>query len=115
MSDGDRDQQLVDRTRAALERSADELDAPTLSRLAQMRASALERAEAAQPRARWLPAGALAAASAAGLLWLLFPANTDPTPTDALEDLELLSSAESLDLLDELEFYEWLEGDGSVG
>jgi len=111
----ERDRELVERTHAALERSAQELDSDTRTRLAQARARALEHAERGTRPRIWLRAGAVATASAAALVWLTSSPGVESGPTLVLEDLELLSSAESLELLQELEFYEWLESHESIG
>jgi len=93
--------------------SADEFDAQTRSRLNQARQAALEEI---RPRSAWLRAPALAGLATAAVaiiavsLWQ--PASQAPQPlvTPGIEDtdLELLMAEESLDMLDDLEFYTWL-------
>jgi len=110
----ERDRELIEQSHAALERSARELDPETLTRLAQARARALERAGRRTHPRIWLLGGGLASASAAALAWLLLSPSVEPGPALVVEDLELLSSTESLELLQDLDFYEWLESDESI-
>jgi hypothetical protein len=93
--------------------SADELDAQTRSRLNQARQAALQEI---RPRRAWLGAPALAGLATAAVaiiavsLWQ--PASQAPQPLvpAGIEsaDLELLMAEESLDMLEDLEFYTWL-------
>lgn len=105
------DQRLAHRARSALDNQVDRLDATTLSRLTQARhralAAAAEGADARMPR--WWALGATgAAAGAALLLWQL--AGQDPLPVDSvLAEFEVEELGEDLDLVEELEFYHWLE------
>ena len=104
--------------------SADELDGHTRSRLNQARQAALDEL---QPKSAWrfrpVLAGAATAAVAVVAFFLLQPApdTTQPlVPAGIAEaDLELLMAEESLDMLEDLEFYTWLaEADldnGSAG
>jgi hypothetical protein len=104
------DQRLVDRSRQALDQSLEDLDAATISRLNRIRHTAL-----AETRARrwqwWIPAGGLATACAFLVAVNLSPrAPSRPTQVESpLGDLELLASKENLEMLEELEFYAWLE------
>jgi hypothetical protein len=72
-----------------------------------------ESAERApQPRSRWwlsLPlAGGSVAAAVAVLLWS--PAESPPRPAGSqADDLALLLNVDNLDLLEGMEFYQWLE------
>jgi hypothetical protein len=93
--------------KALLDESARDLDADILARLRQAR----DRALAAKPRPFFwlLPAGGLAAACVAVLavaLWWYQPSR--PVAVQGLEDLEIISSPENLELFDDLEFYGWL-------
>ena len=86
--------------------SEDQLDEMTLARLRAARMRALDAARPARPR---LLAGGLAGAVTVAVLawaiWWLQP----PTVTPPLEDLHLLSAGDDLQLLEELDFYLWLE------
>lgn len=89
------------------------LDGATRSRLAQARARALESARQRRPFVPgrwWLPAGAVAAAVLAAVLVLEAPQAPAPAvELTALGDLDILLGDEDLELLEELEFYAWLE------
>jgi hypothetical protein len=112
MSDRERDDEIARRARAALDRSADELDAATQTRLRAARRAALDALDA--PPSVW-PRRALLSASAAGLLfgvswWLRTPA-LPVALDDDLDDVEILAGADDLELYDDLEFYRWLDDD----
>jgi len=104
------DKRLVDRSRQALDHALEDLDAATISRLNRIRHTAL-----AETRARrwhwWIPASGLATACAVLVAVNLSPrAPGTPTQVESpLGDLELLASSENLEMLEELEFYAWLE------
>ena len=100
------------RARERLEAGTDELDPLTLARLGAIRARALERA-GEQRRGHgtrwWLPVGGLATAAVVALALLLVQQGPERgLPAAQPVDVELLSSSVDLELLDELEFYEWL-------
>lgn len=104
MSEQDR---LLAQIRQQLEESAEQLDAATQSRLTQIRSQALD--SAAKPRWSWqVPTLALGttAAVAALTISLLWP--TSGIQQTAFEDLSLLSANETFELIDDVEFYEWL-------
>lgn len=114
------DEQFARAAGELLRRSADDIDAATASRLNRARQAALE----AVPRGRWgaswlVPALSTAAVGALAVgLWLT--AGTDPavpaSPVPAVEsavDMDLLLAADSLEMLEDLEFYAWLDADRS--
>jgi len=121
------------RVRALLNDSAAELDSRTRSRLTQARYAALEQL-AVRPRLspwlRWAPAGAVAMAVLATLLYVGQRGGDAPLTNlagaAAIDDLELLADADALELTAELnaeldyDFYEWAaaaasEGDSGLG
>jgi type VI protein secretion system component VasF len=107
----DHERQLIETVRSTLNESVAHLDATTRSRLAQARARAQE------PRRRthfWLlPAGAAALASLlVAALWLGQPMPLPGDGFDAAADFELLTSSDSLELYQELDFLQWLEEEG---
>lgn len=104
--------------------SVERLDAATLSRLNKGRHQAL--AELQQTRlagqwARWMPATGVAAAALVTVIMLQNPGVEGPEPPAATAtDFEILLSEDSLEMLEELEFYSWidpqdLENGGNVG
>jgi len=114
------DEQLTRQAKEAFDKSVDGLDAATLSRLNRSRQAAL--GEAARPGRewlRWVPATGVAVATLLVMLTLRGPADLDVIAAPAT-DLEILLSEESIEMLEELEFYSWLdtqelEGDGDLG
>jgi hypothetical protein len=114
------DDQLGEQAKEAFDRSVDGLDAATLSRLNRGRQVAL--ATAGRPGGqwlRWIPATSVAAAVLLAILSIQGPGDIDvlSAPTT---DLDILLGEESIEMLEELEFYSWLatqemEGDGDLG
>ena len=99
-----------------LDDSLDALDANTLSRIRQVRAQAVDRAKTS--RTNWsinksgVYFGGMATACVMVLAVVLLinsPTSMQAVPVD---DIELISSSDNLDLFEDLEFYEWLEEDG---
>ncbi len=109
MNDPEHDDPLLRRARHELRASEHDLDELTLARLGRARARAIEAA-ARGKRYRWWRAAPLAAAAALalalGLAWLQPPPDS---PAPLLEDLRLLSSGADLEMLEDLDFYLWLE------
>jgi hypothetical protein len=102
---------LVNAIRKELDRSCDALDGYTLSRLHRMRSAALVR-----PQSRWksllLPFSGLVTACALVLV-VNVALRSAGVPAEgageaALEDIEMLTANESLDLYEDYEFYQWL-------
>ena len=110
------DRDFEARTKRVFDASVGEIDAATRSRLTQARYRALEelptsRAGRSVWRGPFAPVGAIAAAALVAFLVFRQP---EPAIEPALEvaaaaDLEILLGEEDLELLEELEFYAWLE------
>ncbi|WP_405225633.1 hypothetical protein [Lentisalinibacter sediminis] len=111
---------LEERTRRAFDDSVEALDAATLSRLNRARQAALAGAGGGRVASGWRPvATAAAVAVLAVALWL------GQTPQEPLaeretvvavapeeaEDLEIVLQDENLDMLAELEFYDWVDSE----
>lgn len=114
------------RVQELLRASADRLDGHIRSRLTRARSAAMEEARRARhsfPWRTWIPAGALAGAAAlAVILWTEGPRSPQGPALavhSSLDDLDILVTSESFELLEDLEFYEWVasaEGaDASIG
>jgi len=103
------------RARKLFDDSVDELDAATLSKLNQARQQALaelgDTASAHGRWQRWMPAAGVAAALVVTIMVARGPASVDPmaVPADAATDFEILTGEDSLEMLEELEFYAWIE------
>jgi hypothetical protein len=114
------DEQLAREAKQAFDQSVDGLDAATLSRLNRGRQAAL--AEARRPARqwlRWMPATGVAAAVLLVLVMQQGPGEVAVIAAPAA-DLEILLGEASIEMLEELEFYSWLDteelaGDGDLG
>ena len=120
----DPDRQFADKAKQLFDGSVEQLDAATLSRLNQGRHAALEELQRSRPSAvwvRWLPATGVAAAAIVTVMVMRGPDGIDiPVEPDVAADFEILLEGESLEMLEELEFYSWLEAadledNGNVG
>jgi len=118
------EEELTTQAKALFDDSVERLDAATLSRLNRGRQKALQEIDAARPAgqwARWVPAGGLAAAAVvAVVVWQGAPVEHVAPEAGAVTDFEILLSEDSLDMLEDLEFYSWmdaanLDSGGDVG
>jgi Protein of unknown function (DUF3619) len=110
-----------------LRQGAEELDAATLSRLNRARQKALEEYDRQRQRPAWLPsaswepfAGATVVGVLAVALWLGRAPDTTPQQNVAMPavgsgriegavDLEVVLADDNLEMIEDLEFYDWLE------
>jgi hypothetical protein len=107
------DEEFARQAKSMFDESVDRLDAETLSRLNRGRQAALaelDRTRLAGRWARWVPATGLAAAAVvAVVIWqgntvdATLPANGSAT------DFELLLGEDSLEMIEDLEFYSWID------
>ena len=109
------DERFIARAKQVLEQSVGGIDHPTVLRLQRAR---LVAREAGLARGWWiLWAGGLATASVAALtlvLWTKQPA-LENHHAPVLEDMDLVLSAENVELAEDLEFYHWLADDDVTG
>lgn len=101
----EREQAFLDQVRKHLDAQIGELDELTRARLRAARLRALAAPRRRSPR--WLPAFATAAVAALVLAVVLWPA--PPEVQSPLEDVDIVAAQEPLDLIDDYEFYEWLD------
>ena len=107
------EQSFINNIRQTLDNGAEQLDADISRRLRLARAKALE--SYTQKHSFWKPAGAFALASMLLVsigVWQFGGnehVNTDDGMAQAMEDLELIASSDSLHFYQDLEFYQWLE------
>jgi len=113
VSEADRnDSRFEERTRAAFEASVANLDGRTRSRLNQARQRAVEAAQR-RPQ-KWvrtlIPATGIAAAAVLTLMLQVNPASKvqQNGTVVALEDLDIVSDADNLDMMQDLDFYAWM-------
>ena len=124
----DNDARIIEHIRQRLDEDVEALDDATLSRLRQARRLAL--AAASQPNRPWwgkiwpgsrpagdwlVPAGAFASVFATALALTLMVAEPDNGLVRAVDDLELFTVGEDLELYENLEFYQWLEDREQAG
>ncbi len=113
------DETFAKEARALFDESVDRLDAATLSALNRGRHRALEELHAPRPQwLRWVPATGVAVAVLVGVLTLQpEPIGVDELPVP-IADIEILLGDESIEMLEDLEFYaliDQLEPDDDVG
>lgn len=102
----DKESRFTAAAKAELDQSTQQLDELTLARL---RAARLRALEARPRRFAWLAAGGLATAALTATLvaFLLFAPAVAP-PVSGLEQFDLLSENDGLELYRDLEFFRWL-------
>lgn len=110
----DSEEQFAAQAKALFDDSVDRLDAATLSKLNQRRQAALAKVGGAQPAhawLRWAPASGLAAAAVLAVMMMQGPGVTDipAMPDSAATDFEILLGDEQLEMIEELEFYSWID------
>ncbi len=114
MNTPDDDKRFEESAKAVFDDSVERLDAATLSKLNQSRHAALaEMANASPARqwSRWMPATGMAAAALVAVIVLRGPATVDPLvgSNATVTDFEILMSDDALDMIEELEFYTWID------
>jgi hypothetical protein len=114
MNDQDEDlknEALAQKAKTLFDESVEGLDAQTRSRLNQGRQAAM--AELRPGRSVWVQwapaAGVAAAAVVAVVLWTGNQSPTDAAPESLAADFDILLDEDSLEMLEELEFYSWIE------
>jgi len=108
---------LVAAVRHELDQSCAALDGATLSRLNNIRHSVLEQKSVRRPRTLLLPFGGLVTACLLVVTVVMLLPDTTMAPDGQasgtpLEDIELLTDAESFELYEDYEFYQWLAESG---
>jgi hypothetical protein len=106
------DERLARRAKALFDDSVEDLNAEALSRLNRGRQAALQAAQSSagfKPMSPWVPAAGIAAAAVfAAVLWRGQPLTERPLP-NAASDIEILLNDESFEMLNDLEFYSWVD------
>ena len=108
MSKDKDNQKFIDAVSKDIKQSVDELDASILSKLTQLRSQALVSKSSVMRQWWYLPAGAIATACLAILIYGV-AINPDIEQITTEDDIDLISTSDSLELYEDLEFYEWLE------
>ena len=103
---------LEQQAKTLFDDSVERLDAATLSRLNRGRQAALAEvrdARGARQWVRWMPAAGMAAAAVVAVVMLRGPVPNDSIAVPAATDFEILIGDDSLEMIEELEFYSWLD------
>lgn len=112
MNPDERNPTLLAKAKAVLDRQVQDLDPRMAARLQAARRQALE----AGPQPGWMPwlatSGFATAIVLITVLWWKQPQPQPPLP--AMEEFELLASAEGLEFYDDLELYVWLADAGGA-
>src|SRR5512137_1307964 len=115
---GEKEAQFFEKASQSLLATEDRIEANTLSRLREARRRAVEAAGA---RGRgffripnWARIGGVATAAAAVLVFMIwFDTPKQDLPVKSPDELEIVLNADNMDLYEDLDFYEWLAGDGN--
>jgi hypothetical protein len=111
------DTEFAQQAKQLFDDSVEGLDAATCSRLNRSRQAALAELAKGRPVwVQWAPAaGVAAAAVVAVVLWTGNQAPDELTPAASASDFEILLTEDSLEMLEELEFYSWIDLDEAAG
>lgn len=112
MTERDRGDDIAGRVKTALDRSLDDLPIRDREALRRTRARAVAvAAERGRTGFPWRPTAGIALAAsvalAAVLVWQSAP--QAPAPVDSAADFEMLVGGDELPLLEDLDFYLWLD------
>jgi hypothetical protein len=103
---------LERKARALFDESVERLDARTRSKLTQARNRALDEVKkgARQRRWIWAPAGGVALAAIVAVVLSSGGLRSGAEPgTLALEDIDIVADSENFEMLEDVEFYMWLD------
>jgi len=100
-----------EKAKTLFDESVDNLDGETRSRLNRGRHAALAQIDNGRTAwIQWAPAGGVAAAAVlAVVLWTGNPAVDELASPAMATDIEILLTEDSLEMLEDLEFYSWIE------
>ncbi len=111
------DDALVSKAKKLFDDSVDGLDGATRSRLNRGRQAALSEVAIGPRRvSQWVPAGGVAAAAIALMVVWNGAEQVDiPQVPEVATDMEILLNEDSLEMIEDLEFYSWIDLDAEVG
>lgn len=118
MMSEEHDKVFVDGVRRLLDATEAQTDPGVRMRLKSARLRALDAAAEQLPWylrfPRLITAGSLATAAVIAVsLWIL--SERGPLPAGQVEDIDLLTNQEQIELYKDLDFYRWLESSGHAG
>ena len=107
------DKAFAEKAKQLFDESVEGLDGETHSRLNRGRQAALESLSSGRPVwVQWAPAAGVAAAAVfAVVLWTGNQPVDEVTPEAAAADIEILLTEDSFEMLEDLEFYSWIDLD----
>jgi len=108
---GASDEQFSKRAATLFDDSVQTLDAQARSRLNRARHNAVSQATRNRPRTYWVSAAATVAAVAVtgAMFWSAQGPGRDYVAPAVTSDFEILLNSDSLELLEDLEFYSWMD------
>lgn len=113
------DKQFVSQAKALFDDSVKSLDGATQSRLNQGRQAALAELATGSGLGRWnqwVPLAGVAAATVfAVVLWGGRPQVNELVPPTTASDFEILLNQDDFEMLEDLEFYSWIDFDDDTG
>lgn len=113
MNTPDENEKLAENAKSLFDDSVERLDAATLSKLNQGRHAALESAgnsRSTRPFVHWMPVTGIAAAALIAVVVMRGPNGEIPVaPGSTATDFEILLSEDNLEMLEDLEFYFWID------
>ena len=107
------DKAFADKAKQVFDESVANLDGQTRSRLNRGRQAALAEIKTGRPVwVQWAPAAGVAAATVlAVVLWTGNQPIDELTPVATASDFEILLTEDSIEMLEDLEFYSWIDLD----
>jgi len=107
------DEAFTDKAKQLFDESVEGLDGETRSRLNRGRQAALNELTAGRSIwVQWAPAAGVAAAAVVAIvLWTGNPPVDELTPEASATDFEILLAEDSFEMLEDLEFYSWIDLD----
>jgi hypothetical protein len=107
------DRAFAEKAKQLFDESVEGLDAQTRSRLNRGRQAALDEPATGRPVwVQWAPAAGVAAAAVfAVVLWTGNQPVDELTPAASAVDFEILLTEDSFEMLEDLEFYSWIDLD----
>ena len=110
------DEAFADKAKQHFDASVDSLDGETRSKLNRGRQAALaELKPGGRPWVQWIPAGGVAVAAVAALVvWSGSMRLPELDTPGVASDMEILLTEDSLEMLEDLEFYSWIDLDGET-
>ena len=110
------DDAFAGKAKRLFDESVESLDGETRSRLNRGRQAALAEIRSGNRRwVQWAPAGGVAVAAVAALVVWTGSSQIDVLDTpEVASDMEILLTEDSLEMLEDLEFYSWIDLDGET-